>query len=629
MRTLGRAVVLGIAFGLSASTVGLALSAIGTLQRRFGPGPGFLLQAAALEIVLATLLAGVGAPLLRLRWPRVALVTWLAGAWLALGWIFRFEAPMGGPMIFAPVAGGLVLLAVGLWIARRRAALAWGAGVVALALAATVPDAYLAATSPAPAVRETLPPARPGAPDVVLVVLDTVRASSLTTHGYQRDTVPALSALAHEGTLFSDATSPSTWSLPSHASLFTGRYPSSHGAHGESVALDQRYPTLAQVLQSRGYETYCFTSNAWISDGLGLTRGFAWQDGTWKEVAGAGRNFAFIYRLLDGIGLAGGDKGGARVADNFARFVGARPRDARPMFVFLNFIEAHFPYHQIPNDYAQRYTDRSLGELEEISMALMAQQFGGPGRPLAQAQQPAIDMYDGGIQYTDVLLSRVVEALRARGRLDETVLVVLADHGEILGEHGGFFGHGPSLYQHVIGVPFVVRYPPSIPAGLRVDTPVSTVAAFATILDLAGIEPPPTLQVGSLAPLARGQAHARPGPVLSERMIATAMGVPAKAAPDPQMRGDLRYRLYRSGSWKLVERSDGMRFLYDLSRDPQERNDLAASRPDRLAALREELETVRIDLALPALDAELATGDAAPDLDEATSERLRQLGYIE
>ena len=111
---------------------------------------------------------------------------------------------------------------------------------------------------------------------------------------------------------------------------------------------------------------------------------------------------------------------------------------------------------------------------------------------------PVRALYDGGVAYTDELLRRVVDALRERGTLDRTILVVLADHGELLGERSRFFGHGPSIYQSLVHVPLLVRYPPRVAPGTRVAAPVSTLGVFATILDLAEIEPPPTLQVGSL-----------------------------------------------------------------------------------------------------------------------------------
>ncbi len=627
MPTALRGLWLGLAFGLAVAIVELSLAASGTINRRMGPGAGFLLRTVLLEVGLAALLGLVFSPLLRLRGGRALAGVALALAWLALGWFARFEGPLGRAMLFGPPAGGLVLLLVGLGIARWRAWPAWALGALLLGVAVRAPQAYLDATSTVPPVRAELPPAVAGAPDVVLVVLDTVRAKNLAAYGYARDTSPFLDSLLREGALFADATSPATWSLPSHASLFTGRFPTAHGAHGEHLVLDGRFPTLAEVLGASGYETFCFTSNAWISDGLGLSRGFGFQDGTWREQAGAGRNFAFVWRLLDRLGLAEGDKGGATVAARFGDWVRARPAGARPYFAFLNFIEAHFPYHQLPREYASRYTNRPSAELAAISMALMAQQFGGPGRPLAQVAEPARDMYDGGIAYADELLRRVVAAVRARGSLDRTVLVVLADHGETLGERASFFGHGPSLYQEVVSVPLMLRYPARVPAGVRVPSPVSTVGVMATILDLAGIQPPPTLQVGSLAPLLAGAVDGV-GPVLSENTRTTAMGGGDRVLDDPQMRGDSRYRAFRDGSLKLVESSRGDRFLFDLATDPDEQHDLAAERPQDVARLATRLEEVRVALGLPALDADLASG-STPELDPATRERLKQLGYVE
>jgi arylsulfatase A-like enzyme len=627
VRSALRGLALGAAFGVAVSIADLALQGSAMMGRRMGPGPGFLLRTALLEIGLGALLGLALAPLLRLRAGRVLGVVALAFAWLGLGWWVRFEAPMGLAFLLAPPLAGSALALAGLAVARRRAWAAWGLGAILLCAAIAGPQAYVDATSAVPPPRAELPPAAAGAPDVVLVVLDTVRAKNLSAYGYARETSPFLDALAREGALFADATSPATWSLPSHASLFTGRFPTGHGAHGENLVLDGRFPTLAEVLAARGYDTLCFTSNAWISDGLGLSRGFAFQDGTWREQAGAGRNFSFAWRLLDRLGLVEGDKGGATVAARFGDWVRARPRDARPYFAFLNFIEAHFPYHQIPRAYASRYTSRPAAELESISMALMAQQFGGPGRPLAEVAGPARDLYDGGISYADELLSRVVAALRERGSLDRTVLVVLADHGETLGERAGFFGHGPSLYQEVISVPLVLRHPPRIPAGARVTKPVSTAGVMATILDLAGVEPPPTLQVASLAPLAAGSGDGG-GPVLAENTMMTAMGAPDRGFDDPQMRGDRRYRAFREGGLKLVETSLGERFLFDLAADPDESRDLAAERPEQVARLAASLERARAALGLPALDADLGSG-AAPALDSATRERLKQLGYVE
>jgi arylsulfatase A-like enzyme len=259
-------------------------------------------------------------------------------------------------------------------------------------------------------------------------------------------------------------------------------------------------------------------------------------------------------------------------------------------------------------------------------MDLMAVQFGGPAQDPAVVGPPARDLYDGGVRYSDELLRRVVEALRARGTLERTVLVVLADHGELLGEHGSHFGHGPSLYQRAIGVPLLVRYPARIPAGARVEAPVTTLGVFATIVELAGLDAPPTLQAGSLVDLAADGAPGGPanGPFLAEILDP---GTPRADRGDPQIRDDAHLRALRDGRWKLVESSTGERFLYDLGADPLESRDLAAERPGQVAALHARLDAERARLGLPTLD-QVGKG-AAAEVDEATKERLRQLGYVE
>ena len=621
MKTLARGAVLGAAFGLATAGIETWFGASMMMRLGMPPQPVHTAEAALLEIGLGVVLGVLLAPALLLSRGAIIHVLTLAAVWLVLERTVAPDPTAVRVWATGPV-GAVVLVAFGVLLARWWPVVAWTLGAVVLASAIVTPVVVhrLRAQGEVPVAGRA--DARPDAPDVLLVVLDTVRAQNVSAYGYARETTPYLERLAGEGALFLDATAPSTWSLPSHASLFTGWYPSGHKAHGEHRMLDTELPTLAEVFAKAGYETRCFTANPHISDGFGLTRGFDWSDRAWQQ-GSAGRSFMFIYRALDLLGFSAPDKGGAQVAENFEQWIESRPVSGRPAFAFVNFLEAHFPYHQVPRAFLARFTERSPRELRRISLEAFGAQFGRELSPeeVERAVGPVRDMYDAGILYSDHLLSRLVEALRRAGRLDNTILVVLADHGEMLGEHGDF-GHGAAMYEPDVRVPLLVRFPPRVPAGARVAEPVSTLGVFATILDLAGLELPGRVHVGSLTPAIDDKPAG--APVIAERFVTGQTG----GAKGPLLMRDRRYRTYRSGTKKLVVSSKGETFLFDLVLDPRETRDRAASMPDELARLQQELETWMQALGLPPIDAALDVA-TAPEIDPAVRERLEALGYTD
>jgi arylsulfatase A-like enzyme len=624
MGVVRRAALTGAGFGIAVALAGTWFGLVPVWINRLPPSPSLVLSGVLFEVALATALGTLLAPLLALpgRLGRLAHLGGLVAAWTAIQLAYEFDSPVFGIVARFGGLAALVIYAAGVGISRRSRWAGAISGVVLLAAGVAAPHVFLALTTPERSPLAELPPAAPGAPDVVLIVLDTVRAQNMSAYGYARETTPRFDALAREGALYLDATSPSTWSLASHASLFTGLFPSTHGAHFEHRFLDDGPPTLAETLEKAGYETITFTANAFISDTIGLTRGFRQSDESWRA-GQAGRQFSFTYRVLDSLGFGVDDKGGGVVATDFESWAEERSPDDPPAFVFVNFIEAHFPYHQLPQDYLRLYTGLPRAQLRDLSMQLMGAQFGGAAPPAEIAMRPSIDMYDGGIVYTDHLLGRIVDALQRRGTLDDTVLIVMSDHGELLGEHGAY-GHGAALYEPGIRVPLLVRYPGRVPAGARVETPISTVGVFATILDLLDLEPPGPLHVSSLLPVISGGAPG--GPVISERHM-TPVGV-APEDVDPMADSSARIRTYRIGSWKLVETSKGETFLFDLDADPGEARDVTAANPTEVARLVDELATWRAALGLPEIAGERTYGEV-PELDPEASERLKALGYLE
>ncbi len=616
-----RAILSGLAFGVCVTVADLGLGAQRTIGMRMPAMPWTALEGGAYEIALAVVLAVILGPLLRLPGGRVTHAIALVGVWAALARSVALDPSVIPSWLMAP-AIGLAAWALGTLVARFSRRFAWAAGAVALAACVIVP---IVVDSRRPPIDVATPTgtAPTDAPDVVLIVLDTVRAANLSAYGYSRLTSPTFDALSREGALFLDATSPSTWSLPSHASLFTGLFPTTHGAHEEARVLDRSVPTLGEVLGANGYETLCFTANPHISDGFGLTRGFQRQDRAWQGST-PGRSFMFIYRVLDLVGWGARDKGGSRVVENFEAWLAGRRKDSRPAFAFLNFIEAHFPYHQTPDEYLAKYTDLGPLARRDASLKAMGAQFGRAlsAEEISSIAAPSLDMYDAGVSYTDYLLHRVVSALRNASRLDRTLLVVLADHGEMIGEHGEF-GHGPGLYEPDVRVPLLLRYPTKIPPGTRIERPVSTTAAYATVLDVVGVEPPRKPQVSSLLPVLTG---GRGGdPVLVER-LAMPDSPPNPAAP-LLARRDVRYRVYRSGNRKLALTSTGDTLLFDLDADPDERTNVAATDAAGAKSLRKELDTWVAALGLMPLD-QPTSAPAAP-IDPAALEQLRALGYVD
>ena len=272
------------------------------------------------------------------------------------------------------------------------------------------------------------------------------------------------------------------------------------------------------------------------------------------------------------------------------------------------------------------------------------------GRQLTPAEydeihQPILDLYDAGIVYTDFLLGQVIDIWHQRGTLNKTIFVVLGDHGEHVGEHGSF-GHLASVYEEDLWVPFAIHYPPKITPGQRVAQEISTMGLFATIFDLLELPPPKTVLVPSLVPAFEGSSEGDVGapfgrPVMAERFeekLLSARFKPGTAnGTGPLLTPWGRYRVYRSGDYKLVKHVAQGKFsthLFDLSTDPGEMNDLAgqASVAADLRQLEAELRSWEILRRIPSLDA--PPGGSGKPIDDPTlsdeaQEQLRALGYIE
>jgi len=403
-----------------------------------------------------------------------------------------------------PLALVLLSLGVGMqfgrWLARdvpRGTRVAGRLSVLLLAVltAAEIPALYYRWSERA--ALSSLPAPRADAPNVILLILDTVRAANLSAYGYERPTTPVLTDLASRGVRFETAIATAPWTAPTHASLLTGRYPYFTGIDYLHPLADS-IPSVVTAFRSSGYATGAFMGNAYFAGRVtGLDRDFGRYDdyplslpqvmwsATFTQVDAVQRMVdlarsgmwsrlpvALARSRFRIVGENRGDRfSAAELVDRFLAW-----RDGvgnRPFFAMLNFFDAHAPY-----------------------VTPMADRFNGGAR--------SVDRYDGAIAYTDSILGHLVLQLKERGVLDNTVLVVTADHGEQFGEHG-LFTHGNSLFLELLHVPLVVHAPGRVPAGGVVQRVVSLRDIPATLLDLAGLGPA-GFPGHSIAPLWRDSA---------------------------------------------------------------------------------------------------------------------------
>ena len=350
-----------------------------------------------------------------------------------------------------------------------------------------------------------LPPAVKSSPNVVLLVLDTVRADHLSLYGYARTTTPHLEAMASRSVVFDLARAPAPWTLPSHASIFTGRWP-----HDLSVdtdrPLDATYPTIAGFLSDHGYATGGFTGNTFYTNAwFGLDRGFAhYEDATENRTISVQETLrcAALARMLMPVTVA------LKIWPSTAQFPARKRaewlrRDAmtwldgleptRPFFLFLNFFDAHDPY-LVPAKFPVQYSWDDRAALHQANRRYnghAAEDDARPatGQPAADPEltRVVMDAYDDCLRYVDDQIARLMADLEHRGRGRDTWIIVTADHGEQFGDHG-FYRHGGSLYRGEIDVPLLI-VPPSGSGeeARRIASPVSPRDLPATVADLAGL----------------------------------------------------------------------------------------------------------------------------------------------
>jgi arylsulfatase A-like enzyme len=446
-------------------------------------------------------------------------------------------------------------------------------------------------------------------PNIVLIVIDSLRADHLSCYGYPRETSPFIDRLAGESARFVTAISQADYTHPSHGALFTGLYPFEWG--GNFPRLPEQMPTIAQVLSRQGWHTVCVSANPFIWEQHGLNRGF----GRTVRVSPLGLKgvspisaFGRVWSVLQG------DKGAGRVIQGV---LGAL--DAGPAFVFANLMDVHQPY-SARGRHVRTFWPGLLGPLRRYVMLWRTRysyEF------IAKATEEDVRrlraLYDAAIHYVDSFIGALVDELRQRGQLDNTVLILTADHGHFLGELGRIVNTG--IGEGGVHVPMVIRWPEVWREGVEVDTPVElrdVPFSLCELLGLDGLSWSCRPRVNLFEDLS---AHRdRFAFAMRQRMDEDTRQGSKKMNPSFDWdKHDQTYWLLRTREWEFIRSTGRMNGLF---RPDDETNDLSAQHPDLVQRFEEELEAL-----VPATTSE-GTGVRGDAGDKQVEEHLRALGYL-
>jgi arylsulfatase A-like enzyme len=578
--------------------LGWALVVYGT----FGAAGGF--GAGVLAALLGTdgfglALAGVGAAL-----------AFVVGRFRIVRDVFLEQVPRGPLPTLVQVAAlvGVALVAFLLWRAlrgadvRRRPLTRPGFAAVAVLVLAAAWTAVArmgggAVETPPEASRAAAPA---GAPNLVILMIDTLRADHLGAYGYARAKTPHIDALATAGTRYAHAFAQASWTRPSVATILSGQYPSSHGAVHKADILPDRVETLAEVLQRAGYHTAAFANNANVTAAFNFQQGFDefhylapslffYADEPAAQLALYGGlrllRERFVARRVN---VENYYQPAERVTAEVKGWLERRGAERRPFFLFVHYMDPHDPYFVHP------YRGEGYARVAN------------PNPPAAVAEKYR-DLYDGEIAYLDQHLGVLFEDLKRRGLWERTLVALTADHGEEFQEHGGWW-HGTTLYDEQIHVPLIVKAPGG--AGGRVVEEFATSLDIApTLLAAAGTKVPETMQ-GHALPLDGGAAPSRQSVFAEEDLEGNVL------------------QAVRTREWKLISANPGNprglapEELYEVGRDPGERQEVLARSPAQAEMMRAELGKSVLQARTHAGASEQAGTDAA------THERLRALGYV-
>lgn len=450
-------------------------------------------------------------------------------------------------------------------------------------------------------------------PNIVLIVIDAGRPDHFSSYGYHRETTPFLTELANRGHLYLSCFASSSWTVPSHASLFTGKHVYEHRLFGRTLSLPDSFPTLAEVLSDSGYETVIASGNSLLGKETGLSRGFD-QKFFFRELSPDNplSRFSILNRALGKFRLEHyKDKGAAWITRRLERWARNRRRTQRPFFLFINYLDAHLPYvpqRQFRELFLEPEKEKRAAEIEQnpIQYYLGNSQLTSEDFEILQA------LYDAELRYVDTHIEQLYRNLTHYNLNGNTLWIITSDHGENIGEHG-MIDHQFSILDTLIRVPLII-HSPNLPLTVERKTAlVQQKDLYPCIIEF-------TKAQGNTAPTLQERTYC-----LSEYLQSPLAAFDTRTLEyrDSDKLSHLfhDYRAIRTEEFKLVEVDGGKEYwLFNIKDDPGEKHDIASEQPGIVKALQAILEQHQLeqDLDRTMNDKELA----------ALEQQLRSLGYI-
>jgi arylsulfatase A-like enzyme len=464
-------------------------------------------------------------------------------------------------------------------------------------------------------------PPSPTQPNVLLIVVDTLRWDFLTPYGYSKKITPNLEAFARESVLYEHAISTSPWTTPSHASMFTGQYPSRNGVDGRNIFLDPSSPTIAKELARVGFQTAGFINNVYIRRQTGLARGFQEYEEFW------GRNEAsslmLLVEFISQKFYPRKDSGAAETREGITNWLRHDWSGKNPFFLFVHLMEPHAPYG-VPTTSIQKFLPAGITAEQALKVNQDPELYISGKTKMSELDFEILKtLYENDISYVDSVIGAILQDFRKKNLLDNTLVIFTSDHGEHFGDHG-LMSHELSLYDALLRVPLIIRFPKAKFSGMRVQEIVQTTDFFPSILRfIRSNSDKLSLQGFSFLP---DDFKRKDHPFVfaeynnsraADKMERRFPGLP----PNPLWQRKI-LKTVRNASWKMIWGSDGTRELYSIKSDPYENQNLAKEFP-------EELKKMEGILSEWSSSFEPSRYYKQEEISREALEELRSLGYIQ